>query len=268
MRNRELSAESIAKVKTMAREKLIAYSKLNVVIGTQIFHILENESKVLYYPLEDPKVWGFSEKIKGKSFVFINTSLELEKQVFVAAHELYHLWYGLSGEIVLSKDAVEPNYDEYEEKMANRFAAEFLIDEGLLLQEMRTYDIDKNNINFRDVIKLANIFSVPYRTMARRLREIGIQSYSTYERLMVYDEKLTDILRKRMALTSHERKEKIVLSNLVDKAIELYEKQLITYEKLEYLLQLSELTPDEMGVEKREEFQAPAEEELDRIMEE
>lgn len=258
MQNKQLNRDDIATIKAFAREKLIAYCKLNTVIGAQIFNILEKESKVLYYPLEDQKVWGFSEVIQGKAFVCINTSLDFEKQVFVAAHELYHLWYGTSGEIMLSKDEKEPAYDQEVELWANRFAAEFLVNEELLLQEMRTYGIDKDNISGRDVIKLANIFVVPYRTMARRLREIGIVYYDEYDRLMTYAEKLAEITQKRMALTVQERKEQIVLSNLVDKAMELYEKKLITYDKLEYLLGLSELTPAEMGIGKgREEPKVP-----------
>ncbi len=268
MPNRELSAENVAKIKAMAREKLIAYGKLNVVIGPQIFHILENESKVLYYPLDDQKVWGFSERIRGKAFVCINTSLDFEKQVFVAAHELYHLWYGTPGDILLSKDSKEPDYEQEVELWANRFAAEFLVDEELLLQEMRTYGIDKHNIDVRGIMKLANFFTVPYRTMLRRLQEIGIHSYSTYNRLMTYAEKMTEIMNRRLSFTSQVRKDLISLSDLVDRAMSLYERRLITYERLEYLLGLSELTPKEMGIEQEEKYQPPADEELDEIMEE
>lgn len=268
MQNRELSADNVAKIKAMAREKLIAYGKLNVVIGSQIFHILENESKVLYYPLEDSKVWGFSERIKGKAFVCINTSLDFEKQVFVAAHELFHLWYGTLGDILLSKNSKDPDTEQEVELWANRFAAEFLVDEELLLQEMRTYGIDKQNIDVKDVMKLANIFTVPYRTMLRRLREVGLHSYSTYNRMLVYAEKVAEIMKRRLSLTSQERKDKISLSDLVDRAMSLYEKQLITYERLEYLLGLSELKPEEMGIAKEEKYQPPTDEELDELMEE
>ena len=111
-------------------EKLIEYPKLNDVIGGQIFNILELENKVLYYPIEDEEVWGFSEKIKGKSFVWINTAIAYETQVFAAAHELYHLWFENDGEVILKKDIEEMNncvsISESELK-ANRFAAEFLI---------------------------------------------------------------------------------------------------------------------------------------------
>ena len=69
MFNNKLDSQTIDEVKAKARKKLIEYSKLNDVIGGQIFNILELENKVLYYPIDDEEVWGFSEKIKGKSFV-------------------------------------------------------------------------------------------------------------------------------------------------------------------------------------------------------
>lgn len=47
---------------------------------------------------------------------------------------------------------------------------------------------------------------------------------------------------KTFIVTLKDGNGKIGLSNLVDRAIELYERKLITFEMLEYLLGLSELT--------------------------
>lgn len=268
VKSNQLKKKDIEKIRAKARMKLVEYSKLNDVIGTQIFSILEKESKVLYYPLEDQKVWGFSEIIKGKSFVCINTSIPYEKQVFAAAHELYHLWFGTSGEIMLSEDSQEPDSSEEVELWANRFAAEFLIDEDLLLQEMRTYEIDKEDIKIKDIVRLANIFVVPYRTMVKRLCEIGVYKEKTYDFYMKYTEKDADIWKNRLGLSVPIRKEKIGLSDLVNKAMELYERGLITYEKLEHILAFSNLRPWEMGVEEMNIYQPPTDDELDAIMEE
>lgn len=268
MQSRQLSRKEIEKIRALAREKLIAYCKLNDVIGTQIFSILEKECRVLYYPLEDQNVWGFSETIHGKSFVCINTSLDYYKQVFAAAHELYHLWYGSSSEVTLSDDIEELHSDYEVELWANRFAAEFLVNEELLLQEMRTYGIDKDNVEPKDIVRLSNLFAVPYQTMARRLHEIGAYQDKTYARYKAYTDMYTEIMEKRMGLSVPVRKDKIGLSNLVDRAMELYEKKLITYEKLEYLLGMAELMPEDMGIENQQEYQPSTDEELDAIMEE
>ena len=268
MQDKQLNKKDIQNIQALAREKLIAYCKLNDVIGTGIFSILEKDSRVLYYPLHDPQVWGFSETIQGKSFVCINTSLPYDKQVFAAAHELYHLWFGLSGEIMISKDMQELDSDMEVELFANRFAAEFLVNEELLRQEMRIFDINRDDLSIKDIVKLANIFVVPYRTMTKRLYEIGLFSKKEYEEFKSYTDEQADIWRNRLGLSVPERKNKIGLSNLVDKAMELYENHLITYEKLEYLLEFAELTPVKMGIERENSYQPPTDEELDAIMEE
>lgn len=268
MRDKQLSKKDIQNIQFLAREKLNVYCKLNDIVGTGIFSILEKENKVLYYPLEDQQVWGFSETIQGKSFVCINTSISYNKQVFAAAHELYHIWFGSSGEIMISEDMQEPDSNEEAELFANRFAAEFLINEELLRQEMRVFDIDKENLNVKDIVRLANLFVVPYRTMVRRLYEIGVCSKKEFEKFKCYTDTQAEVWCNRLGLSVAVRKDRIGLSNLVDKAIELHEKHLITYEKLEYLLEFAELTPEKLGITKESSYQPPMEDELDAIMEE
>ena len=268
MADYRLDDKGIQKAKTLARDKLVEYHKLNDVIGAQVFSILEKVSKVLYYPLDDQQIWGFSETIGGKSFVCINTSIRYEKQVFAAAHELYHLWFGNSGEIMISKDEIEPDAEEQVEQLANRFAAEFLVDEQLLRQEMCLFEIDTCDISVKEVVRLANHFVVPYHTMVKRLHEIGACSQEQYEELYSSTDDQADIWRNRLGISLPVRKEKIGLSDLVDSAMGLYDRQLIAYEKLEYLLSLAGLSPGEMGVDKKASYTSPSDDELDAIWEE
>lgn len=271
MSNNKLDSKTIDEIKAKARKKLNEYSKLNDVIGGQIFNILELENKVLYYPIEDEEVWGFSEKIKERSFVWINTAIAYDKQVFAAAHELYHLWFENEGEVILKKNVEEidnsVNIPE-EELKANRFAAEFLINEELLLQEMRTYSVDKNKIDIKDIFILSNLFIVPYKTMVKRLYEIKLINQKRYTELMELSKEEVEIWRNRLGLSLPTRDNKIGLSNLVDKAMELYERKKITREKLEYLLDFAGLTVKEMGIKDEEPYIPPTDEELDAIMEE
>lgn len=271
MSNNNLDSKTIDEIKAQARKKLNDYSKLNDVIGSQIFNILELDNKVLYYPIEDEEVWGFSEKIKGKSFVWINTHISYDKQVFAAAHELYHLWFESDGEVILKTDIEEINNSyvipEHELK-ANRFAAELLINEELLLQEMRTYSVEKNKIGIKDIFKLSNLFIVPYKTMVKRLYEIKLINQNRYKDLMKLSNEEVEIWRNRLGLSLPSRDNKIGLSNLVDKAMELYESKKITIEKLEYLLDFAGLTVKEMGIKYADFYIPPTEEELDAIMKE
>lgn len=271
MANIKLNTKIIDEIIGLARKKLIEYSKLNDVIGGQIFDILELNNKVLYYPVEDEEVWGFSEKIKGKSFVWINTAIEYDKQVFAAAHELYHLWFENEGEVILKSNMEEINgtvtLSENELK-ANRFAAEFLIDKELLLQEIRTYRIDKDKVDIKDILKLSNLFVVPYKTMVKRLYETDLINTKKYSELMTLSNEEVKIWRNRLGLSLPARENKIGLDSLVDMAMELYERKKITREKLEYLLEFAGLTMEKMGIKEQEPYIPPTDEELDEIMEE
>lgn len=267
-----LDATTIAEIKSLARKKHTEYSKLNDVIGSQIFSILELNSRVLYYPLEEDDVWGFAVKAKNQLFVCINTSIPYDKQVFAAAHELYHLWFNGEEELILSSALEEYEVNDAEidvdELKANRFAAEFLVEENLLRQEMQTYSILKDSIDIKDILKLANLFLVPYKTMVRRLYEVNIINKTNFKNYKDVSQKEVEIWRTRLGITLPVRDNNIGLNNLVDKAMELYEKKLITMEKLQYLLSLSNLTPDMFGVEKKTEYIPPSDGELQSIMEE
>lgn len=252
-------------IKSLVRQKHVEYNKLNDVIGAQIFNILESNSRVLYYPLEDEDVWGFSEKIKGQSFVCINTSIHYDKQVFAAAHELYHLWFDDEDELILSsalEEVPSENGITIDELKANRFAAEFLVEENLLRQEMTTYSISKDKVDIRDLLKLSHLFSVPYKTMVKRLYEVGIISKSGFNKFIAIPEIEVEIWRKRLGITLPTRENKIGLDNLVDNAMELYERNLITLEKLEYLLSFSQLTLQQLGIEQPQEYIPPTDDEL------
>src|SRR5665811_278928 len=72
-------------------------------IQDDVFTLLENECKVFYYPISDLQLWAFYHKDEQedgslRKFVFINTSLPYEKQIFAAAHELAHIW-GVSEDV-------------------------------------------------------------------------------------------------------------------------------------------------------------------------
>lgn len=125
----------IEEIKRLAREKLGMCRKANDMIGIQIFSILSIYARVIYYPLGKDAPWGFT-RISGsqndasvqKPFVAINTSIPVVCQVFAAAHELYHIWYEKNPDI-LPSDLLNENGKEKNEMKANRFAAEFLIDD-------------------------------------------------------------------------------------------------------------------------------------------
>jgi Zn-dependent peptidase ImmA (M78 family) len=268
----ELTKEEIEDLKRKAREKLGECRKGNDIIGSQVFSILSLYARVIYYPLGKDAPWGFT-RISGtrndvcldKPFAAINTSLSIDCQVFAAAHELYHIWFEQKPDIISSNLLFDHTGDPNEMK-ANRFSAEFLVDEFLLKQEIDLYKIREYSI--KSVLQLAGLFEVPYRTMAKRLKEIGAIGTKERDKLLSETEDSIRIYRRKFALPQNEPTNRISLDNLNELAVNIFEKGGITFEKLEYLLSLSKLQPADLGIVKTSDGNAAADDELDSIIEE
>lgn len=270
----ELTNFDISVIKTHAREKLGAYRKTNDVIGYQIFPILGLNARVLYYPLGKNAPWGVTRLngskengAKEKPFVIINTSIPVSCQVFAAAHELYHIWYENSPDI-LPSDLLDEDGKQTNEKRANRFAAEFLMDEMVLLQEMRLHGIRKDLITIRSILQLSVLFTVPYEAMVRRLYELDIISAISKDELLSFPAESIAHCRKVFSLFDPQGDERISIDNLAELAVEAYNSSLITFEKLEFLLDICGLRPDEIGISPKTAAPFPADEELDGVMKE
>lgn len=268
----ELNEIAISEIKDFAKEKLGLCRKGNDIIGTQIFSILSLYARVIYYPFGKDAPWGFT-RISGsqndsaleKPFVAINSSISVDCQVFAAAHELYHIWYEQNPD-VLPSDLLNEKNKAISEKKANRFAAEFLVDEQLLKQEIDLYKIKRFTI--KDILQLAALFTVPYRTMVKRLEEIGVMGVSDSNKFLTETEDSVEKYRKRYAIAALKSDERIAIDNLVELAVNAYENEYITYEKLEYLLDMSNLKPEDLGIKKKASYSFPSDDELNSIMEE
>lgn len=249
----ELNDFDVKEIKKYASGKLGECRKGNDIIGTQIFSILSLFARVIYYPLGKTAPWGFT-RISGsrndasleKPFVAINTSIPLECQVFAAAHELYHIWYEQTPD-VLPSDLLNEQNKEIKEKKANRFAAEFLVDEILLKQEMDLYEINK--IDIKSILQLCELFVVPYRTMVKRLYEIRVITEAELKQFLHEPEEVIHKYRKIYSFGGAKADERVVMDNLVELAVNAYEAGYITFEKLEYLLGICSLMPGDLGIE-------------------
>ena len=260
-----LNEYEVNKIKTLARGKLGEYRKTGDVVGTQVFSILSLCARVIYYPLGTEGPWGFT-RLSGSSddsglvrpFVVINTSIPADYQVFAAAHELYHIWFGKKPD-VLTAGLLE------EEIMANRFASELLVDEMVLRSEIELYRIKKFTV--RSVLQLCEVFNVPYRVMARRLYDIGMIEGRQLHRFLNETEESLACCRRMYSLPHKAADGRTAIDNLTELAADAYEKGLITFEKLEYLLGLSNLVPEDIAIFKAPEYEFPKDE-VDSIMEE
>lgn len=273
-----LAEYEVKDVINKANELAGRYKKTNRIIKEEIFKILERNSKTLYYPTKDDDICGAVYKSKKYKISYINSYIPLEKQVFAAAHELYHILYSeVSNNEVISSNILDEslptNKINKEDLKANRFAAEILVPKEVLRNEIDIRDIKENLIDIRDIIELMDIFLVPYKTIIRRLYEI---EYITKEKcidLLKQEDRNEEngimFWQKRLGLCkrNNERTNEIKLDKLIDNALRLYDKKQITYEKLEYLLKLANLKPSEFNIYE-EKIETPSEEEILKIMEE
>ena len=129
------------------------YNKNNI-IQDDIFNILENYAArhdmpfdMLRYPIRDTELCACTFIRQGRIFVMINSLLPLSKQIFAAAHELYHIYCYfeeddsilLQSGSILESDIIEEEAKEIEDMEANAFAAILLapkerLDEQRVLQ--------------------------------------------------------------------------------------------------------------------------------------
>lgn len=138
-----LSAEEIKDIKQLAKEKRVDYALAPM--GTGIFHWIQGQSKNIRFEM----VAFDSDKIDGMlyiptsgqecAYIILNANKPLINQVFTAAHEYYHYIRDYQRfrdnpyicDFSMLKDV--------NEKCASRFAAELLLPEAALLQELNVY---------------------------------------------------------------------------------------------------------------------------------
>jgi len=245
-----LDAKIARDISLSATQKLMECNKASDIIGTYIVTILEQHSNVLLFPFSRTDIWGFVGKYENKVFSCINTSIPLEEQVFVAAHELYHIWFNGHEELILSKDieGTEISGTQLNEQKANRFAAEFLVQATLLKAEITMFSIKPEKIGIKTVLQLANSFTVPYRSMVKRLFEIEIITRKQAIELLGQPEQFIDHWRQRLGYGLPHPTKKKKLGNLLDLAMQAFESDLITRDKLDYLLEMVGIEPNQLGL--------------------
>ena len=183
------------------------------IIQDDIFTVIENYAKIkeiplewLRFPIEDPALCACTFVRGGRIFVMLNSDLPMAKQIFAAAHELYHIRcyleendpeLAVSGSILESK-TIDTGTSEEEAMEANAFAGLILVPTYDLEQQIRIYQIDKETITTDSILTLTEIFAVPYKAMVLRL----------LEECVITDEKATelicipaDVVKERMRIT-------------------------------------------------------------------
>nr|WP_289072213.1 ImmA/IrrE family metallo-endopeptidase [uncultured Blautia sp.] len=156
------------------------------IIQDDIFNMIENYVRTenmplewLRFPIRDPELCACTFIRSGRIFVMVNSGIPMSKQIFAAAHELYHIRCFLeeddlelakSGSI-LNASTIETGTTEEVEMEANAFAGILLVPVNALKQQMGIYQIKEKAIEMKDILTLMDIFAVPYKAMILRLLE-------------------------------------------------------------------------------------------------
>lgn len=161
------------------------------IIQDDIFAVIENYARTkemplewLRFPIRDPKLCACTFIRSGRIFVMMNSGIPMSKQIFAAAHELYHIRCFLEEDnlelikrgSILKAATIDAGATEEEEMEANAFAGILLVPVDALEQQIRIYQINKEAIEMNDILTLMDIFAVPYKAMVLRLLEEKIIS--------------------------------------------------------------------------------------------
>lgn len=161
------------------------YNKNNI-IQDDIFNVLENyvvrhnmPFDLLRYPIGDIELCACTFIREGRIFVTINSALPLSKQIFAAAHELYHIYcyFEENGSIflqsgsILKSDVLDEEAKEIEDMEANAFAALLLAPKERLEEQTDVYNLSYKDISVQLVLRIMDIFAIPYKAVVLRLFE-------------------------------------------------------------------------------------------------
>ncbi len=161
------------------------YNKNNI-IQDDIFNVVENyvinhdmPFELLRFPVGDAELCACTFIREGRMFVMINSAIPLSKQIFAAAHELYHIYCYfeekdielLQSGSILESDVMDDEAKEIEDMEANAFAALLLAPKDRLEEQSDVYHVSYKDITIPVVLKIMDIFAVPYKAAVLRLFE-------------------------------------------------------------------------------------------------
>ncbi len=184
-----LSEQEIDRIKALAKEKRVNYALAP--IGEKIFDFISEQCSDINFEL----VQLDSDNIDGmlyipvsgseKAYIIINGRKPFVNQIFAAAHEYYH--YICDYEEVKEKPYIcsLSSLKNSIEKKASRFAAELLLPEEALKNEIKNFKrifniAEKRTIGFADYAYISMLLTVKYglplKAVIYRLHEEGFVS--------------------------------------------------------------------------------------------
>ncbi|MDI9863340.1 XRE family transcriptional regulator [Flectobacillus sp. DC10W] len=149
-------------------EEIVSDLRIEWEIGFDPIHniiqLLEDkEIKIIEINEPENNFDGLATIINGKyPVVVLNKSFSVERKRFTLLHELGHLLLEL------------PECDvKFEENICNRFAAEFLFPQNLVIKE---FGSKRESISFRELVEVQKKYGISIRAIIYRLKDANIFS--------------------------------------------------------------------------------------------
>ena len=197
------------------------------------FPIITNKLKnltIVFLEMNN-KISGACFKLDSQQIIFINSNHSKGRQVFTAAHELYHLFYKDTTFTICNL-----NSNDKIEKNANQFASFLLIPINALYLYKKENNIKKWDLN--SIIDCEQYFQISHEALLYRLKSIGDITYNEFN---LFKPKIKNNAQKRgydSSLYEPYISKNYTIGNYVRLVEEVYEKNLISNGKREeYLIQ-------------------------------
>ena len=138
---------------------------LNQESPLDFFPVITNKLKnlTIVFLEMDEKISGACFKVDSQQIMFINSKHPKGRQVFTAAHELYHLFYEDTAFTICNL-----NSNDEIEKNANQFASFLLMPINALYSYKKENKIEKWNLN--SIIDCEQYFQISHEALLYRLK--------------------------------------------------------------------------------------------------
>lgn len=206
---------------------------LNQESPLDFFPVITNKLKnltIVFLEMNE-KISGACFKVDSQQIMFINSKHPKGRQVFTAAHELYHLFY---------EDAVfticNLNSNDEIEKNANQFASFLLMPINALYSYKKENNIEKWNLN--SIIDCEQYFQISHEALLYRLKNGSDITFEEFNKFKPNIKNNAQYCGYDSSLYEPYIDKNYTIGNYVRLVEEVYRKDLISNGKREeYLIQ-------------------------------
>ena len=206
---------------------------LNQESPLDFFPVITNKLKnlTIVFLEMDEKISGACFKVDSQQIMFINSKHPKGRQVFTAAHELYHLFYEDAAFTICNL-----NSNDEIEKNANQFASFLLMPINALYSYKKENNIEKWNLN--SIIDCEQYFQISHEALLYRLKNGSDITFEKFNKFKPNIKNNAQHCGYDSSLYEPYIDKNYTIGNYVRLVEEVYQKDLISNGKREeYLIQ-------------------------------